>query len=229
MAFCQQCGKELSEGAKFCMECGAAVEIKSASDMDEAQAREAAEVINELSAEAAGETKEAAGPAEPVIVTVEEPRMAEPVKAAEEKKDGAVPEHSAAAGQQQGAPNASASQNRQSAYQTQNTQYTPSQNGGANNQNQYQYQQQGYDPRKSRTLAGILGILFGCFGVHNFYLGYTSKAVIQLCVSIVGLLLSCFVIGTFIVIGIAIWGLVEGIMILAGSINVDAKGVPLKD
>jgi len=152
-----------------------------------------------------------------VIVTVEEPRMAEPVKSEEEKKDTAVPEHTAASGQQQGAS------------QAQNAQYAPSQNGGANSQNQYQYQQQGYDPRKSRTLAGILGILFGCFGVHNFYLGYTSKAVIQLCVSIVGLLLSCFVIGTFIVLGIAIWGLVEGIMILAGSINVDARGIPLKD
>ncbi len=169
MAFCQQCGKELAEGAKFCIECGTAVERKSAADMEEKQANEAAEVINELSAEAAS-------------------------------------------GQRQSTSNTSAPQN-----------------GGANSQNQYQYQQQTYDPRKSRTLAGILGILFGCFGVHNFYLGYTSKAVIQLCVSIVGLLLSCFVIGAFIVMGIAIWGLVEGIMILAGSINVDGKGIPLKD
>ena len=33
---------------------------------------------------------------------------------------------------------------------------------------------------KSKIAAGILGILLGCFGVHNFYLGYTGKAVGQL-------------------------------------------------
>jgi len=27
----------------------------------------------------------------------------------------------------------------------------------------------------------------------------------------------------------AVWGLIEGIMILTGSINKDAKGIPLKD
>ncbi len=190
MAFCEQCGKELSVGAKFCTECGAAVEMKSDVDMEGAQARVAAEVINELSAEAAGKIEEEE--------TAKENAAGETVKSAEDIKE--------------------------------NMQYRPVQNSAANNQNQYQNQyQQGYDPRKSRTLAGIFGILFGYFGVHNFYLGYTSKAVIQLCVSIVGLLLSCLGIGIFIVAGIAIWGLVEGIMILAGSINADAKGVPLRD
>ena len=39
-----------------------------------------------------------------------------------------------------------------------------------------------YQPQpqaKSKIAAGILGILLGCFGVHNFYLGYTGKAIGQ--------------------------------------------------
>ena len=72
-----------------------------------------------------------------------------------------------------------------------------------------------------KIAAGILGILLGCFGVHNFYLGYTGKAIAQLCLS----LLSCGVLS----FASAIWGLVEGIMILTGSINTDANGIPLQD
>ena len=72
---------------------------------------------------------------------------------------------------------------------------------------------------KSKMAAGLLGIFLGCFGVHNFYLGYTGKAVAQLLITV----LSCGLLG----IVSAIWGLVEGIMILSGSITVDAEGNPL--
>lgn len=78
------------------------------------------------------------------------------------------------------------------------------------------------DPNaKSKIAAGLLGIFLGCFGVHNFYLGYTGKAVAQLLITI----LSCF----FLSFISAIWGLVEGILILVGNINVDANGKALKD
>ena len=78
------------------------------------------------------------------------------------------------------------------------------------------------DPNaKSKMAAGLLGILLGTFGVHNFYLGYTGKALAQLLIT----LLSC---GTLAVVS-SIWGLIEGIMILTGSINTDANGNPLKD
>lgn len=74
---------------------------------------------------------------------------------------------------------------------------------------------------KSKLVAGLLGILLGGLGIHNFYLGYTVKAVIQLLLTLLtfgfGALVSW------------IWGLVEGIMILTGKINKDAHGVPLKD
>lgn len=78
------------------------------------------------------------------------------------------------------------------------------------------------DPNaKSKMAAGLLGIFLGSLGIHNFYLGYTGKDVAQLLITI----LSC----GFLAIVSEIWGLIEGIQILTGSISVDAKGVPLKD
>lgn len=82
---------------------------------------------------------------------------------------------------------------------------------------------------KSKIAAGLFGIFLGAFGVHNFYLGYTGKAVAQLVLTIVGYILCCIVVGIFFVMATSIWGLVEGIMILAGKIDVDANGVKLID
>lgn len=70
---------------------------------------------------------------------------------------------------------------------------------------------------KSKLAAGLLGIFLGGYGIHNFYLGFTKKAVIQIIVSLV----TCGVGG--------IWGFIEGIMILCGKINTDAAGNLLKD
>lgn len=72
------------------------------------------------------------------------------------------------------------------------------------------------DQQKSKLTAGLLGIFLGGLGIHNFYLGYTGKGIAQICLSL------CFGVG-------AIWGLIEGILILTGNINKDAKGIPLKD
>ncbi len=74
---------------------------------------------------------------------------------------------------------------------------------------------------KSKLAAGLLGIFLGSLGVHNFYLGYTTKAVIQLVLSI----LSC---GTLAIVS-EIWGLIEGIMILTGKIDRDGNGNLLTD
>jgi len=87
------------------------------------------------------------------------------------------------------------------------------------------YTQENTDPNaKSKIAAGILGILLGSLGVHNFYLGYTGKAVGQLLLTLIGWIL----LGLGPIIA-GVWGLIEGIMILTGSINKDAHGVPLKD
>lgn len=75
--------------------------------------------------------------------------------------------------------------------------------------------------QKSKIAAGLLGIFLGSLGIHNFYLGYTGKAVAQLLITVLTLGFGSIISG--------IWGLVEGILILTGSINVDAKGIPLRD
>ena len=72
---------------------------------------------------------------------------------------------------------------------------------------------------KSKLVAGLLGIFLGAYGVHNFYLGNTGKAVAQVLISV----LSCFTL-SFVS---GVWGLIEGILILCGNINTDAKGNPL--
>ena len=76
-------------------------------------------------------------------------------------------------------------------------------------------------PPKSKMVAGLLGIFLGVFGAHNFYLGYTGKAIAQLLITI---LLCCF--GPIISF---VWALIEAIMILTGSISKDASGNSLID
>ena len=75
-----------------------------------------------------------------------------------------------------------------------------------------------YDSRgKSRIAAGILGILLGHIGVHRFYLGYVGIGILQIIVTVCTL-------------GIGgLWGFIEGIIILTGGIQADARGVPLRD
>lgn len=65
--------------------------------------------------------------------------------------------------------------------------------------------------QKSKLAAGLLAIFLGYLGIHNFYLGYTSRAVTQLLLS---LLLS--------------WTIVEAVKIFQGQIP-DANGCPLAD
>lgn len=75
---------------------------------------------------------------------------------------------------------------------------------------------------KSRATAGILGIFLGCFGAHNFYLGYTGKAVAQLLIT----LLTCGI-GSVVTY---VWGLVEAIWIMRGkNITKDGQGRDLAE
>ena len=74
---------------------------------------------------------------------------------------------------------------------------------------------------KSKLAAALFGIFLGTFGVHNFYLGYNGKAIAQLLITI----LSC---GALAFVS-AIWGLIEGILILTGSITADADGNEFRD
>jgi len=56
-------------------------------------------------------------------------------------------------------------------------------------------------PAKSRTTFIVLGIFLGMLGVHNFYAGYTGKAVGQLCLSVLTL--------GYLAIASWIWAIIE--------------------
>jgi TM2 domain-containing membrane protein YozV/ribosomal protein L40E len=77
---------------------------------------------------------------------------------------------------------------------------------------------------KSKLVAGLLGIFVGGLGIHRFYLGYNTIAAIQLALALLG-----FVTCGVTAIAAGIWGLIEGILILVGKIDKDAKGNPLRD
>jgi TM2 domain-containing membrane protein YozV len=81
----------------------------------------------------------------------------------------------------------------------------------------------GYPQPKSRLAAGLLGIFLGGLGIHRFYLGYTTIGIVQIVLTVV---LGIFTFGL-----VGLWGLIEGIMILAGAsyFRQDAKGIPLRD
>lgn len=69
-------------------------------------------------------------------------------------------------------------------------------------------------PQRSRWTAGLLGLLLGAFGVHRFYLGYNRVGILQI-------LATCFT-------GVgALWGMIEGVMILANGNMRDVYGRPL--
>jgi len=69
---------------------------------------------------------------------------------------------------------------------------------------------------KSRYLAAALALVFGFAGIHRFYLGHYKLAFYQLAF-------------TLLTAGYGVlWGFVECILLLAGHIDKDAKGRPLK-
>lgn len=73
-------------------------------------------------------------------------------------------------------------------------------------------QQPGYGyAQKSKIVAGLLGLFLGGLGVHNFYLGYTGKAVAQLLLTLIGWII---LIGPIIS---GIWALIESVLILCSS------------
>lgn len=71
---------------------------------------------------------------------------------------------------------------------------------------------------KSKLIAGLLAIVLGSLGIHDFYLGYTRRGVTHL-------LMWVFFLGWF----SGIWALVEALYIFTGRISTDASGMPLTD
>jgi TM2 domain-containing membrane protein YozV len=77
---------------------------------------------------------------------------------------------------------------------------------------------------KSKLAAGLLGVFVGGLGIHRFYLGYTGIGIAQLVLAFLGIP-TCGITA----VAAWLWGLIEGILILTGHINVDAQGQPLGD
>ena len=73
---------------------------------------------------------------------------------------------------------------------------------------------------KQWIVAVILAFFLGTLGVHNFYLGYTTKGIIQLVLTLtfIGLIVS------------GIWAFIDFIMLLmrSGDYATDAQGQPLQ-
>ena len=77
-------------------------------------------------------------------------------------------------------------------------------------------------PPKSRLAAAMLAIFLGWLGIHRFYLGFTGIGMLMLLLTVLTVgLLAPFV---------AVWGIVEGILILKGtrSYSHDARGRTLR-
>lgn len=69
-------------------------------------------------------------------------------------------------------------------------------------------------PQRYRLTTGLLGVFFGWLGIHRFYTGYTAIGVFQMIVT--------FLSG----VG-ALWGWIDGILILLNGNYVDAAARPL--
>lgn len=75
------------------------------------------------------------------------------------------------------------------------------------------YDDMPFVPAKDHVAAGLLAILLGSFGIHKFYLGYTTAGFITLAITIVG---GVFTFGITSIV-MAIIGIVEGILYMAVS------------
>ena len=75
--------------------------------------------------------------------------------------------------------------------------------------------------QKSKLVMLLLAIFLGWAGGHNFYLGFTSRAVSQLLISILSF--------GFLAPVSSIWALIEGVVLFGNQQAIDSNGIPLKD
>ncbi|GAA3697256.1 TM2 domain-containing protein [Gordonia hankookensis] len=80
---------------------------------------------------------------------------------------------------------------------------------------------------KSKVVAGLLQIFLGSLGVGRFYLGDFQTGGIQLGLTVIGWITAIFFVGFLVLLGVGIWALIDGIMMLTGSVR-DKNGLPLR-
>ena len=83
---------------------------------------------------------------------------------------------------------------------------------------------------KSMVVAILLAFFLGTLGVHNFYLGFTQKGIVQLVITVIGWATSVLIVGLFAVLAVGVWVIVDIIQIATrqGQYVADANGVPLQ-
>ena len=228
--YCENCGALLTGGGKFCPECGAAVNIKIQNQYKKEldQSGMAFAYLPDEGPAAAAKAGEQAqqnvpdyGYSEDTIRAAQA-ELDRPSKAEEYKKtstdwrdhvDSSKFREQNASGQPVQAPQ-----------YTDQPFYNQAQYGYAQKQAPNMYDAYGTQySDKSYIAAALLAFFLGAFGAHNFYLGYTRKAVIQLAMG----LMTIFTLGLS-GIAVGIWAFVEFILLLTGSISTDGNGRPLK-
>lgn len=80
------------------------------------------------------------------------------------------------------------------------------------------------------VVAILLALFLGGLGVHNFYLGFTQKGIVQLVLSVLGWVTAGFFVGAVVVLAVGVWVIVDIIQIATrqGQYVADANGVPLR-
>jgi TM2 domain-containing membrane protein YozV len=85
-------------------------------------------------------------------------------------------------------------------------------------------------PTKSKTTAGVLQLvlsLFGLPGIGRLYAGHTGIGIVQLCGTLFGGVLTLCTVGlaVFVPLGLVVWGIVDGIVILGSEAPRDGRGM----
>jgi TM2 domain-containing membrane protein YozV len=77
-------------------------------------------------------------------------------------------------------------------------------------------------PPKSKVVAALLAFFLGGLGIHRFYLGHNGTGIAMLVICVIGGFITC---GLSVIV-VAIWAIVDFIMILTGDLK-DASGQSL--
>ena len=81
------------------------------------------------------------------------------------------------------------------------------------------YKKKTYPYPKSQIVALLLALFLGFFGIHRFYLGYTTIGIIQLIMGVFGFMTAGIIIGIPILILLFIWVFIDLIRIATGDLK----------
>jgi TM2 domain-containing membrane protein YozV len=77
---------------------------------------------------------------------------------------------------------------------------------------------------KSRLATTLLAYFLGYFGAHRFYIGKTGTATVMLVLGIISIPLCFVLVGIPIVIGVAVWQLIDFVFAVVGKME-DSDGL----